>query len=363
MFRIPLTRPWMPDDVVADLERVVASGFLTEGEETEAFEHEISAFLGVAHTIAVTSATTGLELALWALGIGPGDEVLVPDFTYPATASAVARVGAAVALVDVDAGTMNTTAEILEKAVSGETRALLPVSIFGNPLDANTIDSLAQSLGVPWVDDGACSLGAAFGGRYVGGHADATIFSLHPRKFITSGEGGLVCTDDDELAAALRSLKRFGLEDGRFARMGTNAKLSNLQAALARAQFRHVEELMTTRRRQVAFYQQALAERPGIHLPETTAGGEHGWQSFVVQVADRDGIRDRMRAAGVEVQIGTFALHREPAFREGPGVRHAGSFPGSEQAADRSLALPLFHDLTEAEQSEVVSMLARETAS
>ena len=352
----------MPEDLVADLERVVASGFLTEGGETEAFEAEVGAFLGVTHTIAVTSATTGLELALWALGVGPGDDVVVPDFTYPATASAAARLGASVTLVDVDPATMNTTAGILEKAVGPATKALLPVSIFGNPLDADAIGSLATSRGIPWVDDAACSLGAAFGGRYVGGQASATIFSLHPRKFITSGEGGLVCTDDDELATALRSLKRFGLEDGRFVRMGTNAKLSNLQAALARAQFRHVDELMATRRRQVALYQEALAGRPGIRLPETTPGGEHGWQSFVVQVDDRDGIRDRMRAGGIEVQIGTFALHREPAFQEGPGLRHAGPFPGSEHAADTSLALPLFHELTEGEQMEVVDVLARETA-
>ncbi len=357
-FRIPLTRPWLPPEVRDDVERVLASGFLTEGPETEALEQEVARFLGVAHAVAVTSATTGLELALWALEIGPGDDVLVPDFTYPATASAVARVGARPVLVDVDPGTSNVTAELLEKAVTPRTRALVPVSIFGNPVDADSIGALARGLGIPVVEDAACSFGASFGGRRVGGLADLTVFSLHPRKLLTSGEGGLVCTDRSELAERVRSLKRFGLEDGRFVRMGTNAKLSNLQAAVARSQLRHFDEVATRRRAQVATYLDALADTPA-DLPRTTEGGEHAWQSFVVGIDDRDPVRERMRADGIEVQIGTYALHHEPAFQE-PAVGGSGPFPGSDEAARRGLALPLFHDLAEEQQAEVIGRLRRE---
>ncbi len=221
------------------VEEVFASGFLTEGPKVAAFEEKVAAYLGVKHAVATTSCTTALELALWVLGIGPGDEVIVPDFTYPATALAVYRLGATPVLVDVDLRTYNITSEAIKEAVTPRTKAVVPVSLFGQPLSQDVYET-SRELGLWIVEDAACSLGAAIGSRKVGTLADMTCFSFHPRKVITTGEGGMVVTDNDQWADKIRALKRFGLKKTdsgfRFVEQGTNYKMSDVQGAIGLAQ-------------------------------------------------------------------------------------------------------------------------------
>lgn len=364
MFRIPLARPWVTEEVKRAVCQVLESGMLTEGQVTRDLEETVAGFVGCREVVAVTSCTTGMEMVLRALGIGPGDEVIVPDFTYPATADAVASVGGTIVIVDCDPETMNVDYPALDAAIGPRTRALLPVSLFGNPLDGDRLADLSRRAGTPVVEDAACSLGATFGGRRVGGIADVSVFSLHPRKPITSGEGGLVCTDDGDLAERIRSSKRFGMRqtgDGRieFASFGTNAKLSDIQAAVALVQMRHVEEILTRRLNLAERYDKLLQDIPGVTLPRTTPGGVHSYQSYCVLVEERDRVLRELREGGIEVQIGTYALHREPAFRESTRCRWHGPFSGSRHAFEHALSLPLFHDLGEGQQREVVSALAR----
>lgn len=369
---IPLARPCIPPSALERVAAVLTSGHLTEGTVTRQFEESFAAFVGVRHAVAVTSCTTGLELALRAMGIGPGDEVIVPDYTYPASAMAVMLTGATAVIVDVDADTLNVNYEALETAITSRTRALMPVSIFGNPLDWDVLDSIAKRHKLPMLEDAACSLGSAFKNIRTGNFGAAAVFSLHPRKSITTGEGGMITTNDDALAARLRSCKRFGLDtvDGerellRFAHLGTNLKMSDIVAAIGLAQMEIAEAIFAQRAALAARYTQWLAPlitAGQLRLPQTPQGGVHGWQSYCIllECTDkkrRDIILATLRAQGIEVQIGTYALHREPVFQKHPLCRVEGRMTGSVRAYEQTLALPLFHDITEEQQRHVVDAL------
>lgn len=336
--RIPLIRPYVTEEVKAKVIAVLESGHLTEGPVTRELEAAFRGYVGCRHALAVTSCTTGLELALRSVGIGPGDEVIVPDYTYPATASAVAIVGATAVIVDSSAATMNLDYDAAEAAIGPKTRALIPVSLFGNPLDYARLNAMKSRHGLTIIEDAACSIGAEYLGKKVGTHADITVFSLHPRKFITSGEGGVVTTDNDEWAAWMESYKHFGMgrptdrEGIVFERIGTNYKLSNLNAAIAVVQMRHIDALLSTRRALAARYVDRLARVPGVTIPTTTPGGVHSYQSFCILVHDRDRGPSTLRGSGIEVQIGSYALHRHPAYRPGPQVDIRGPLPGSVQS-------------------------------
>jgi perosamine synthetase len=361
--RIPLTRPFITDEVRTKVLEVLDSGYLTEGPVTHELETAFRDYIGCCHAVAVTSCTTGLEMALRCLGIGPGDEVIVPDYTYPATASVVAIVGAKAVIVDCSPDTMLIDYAAAEAAIGPRTRAIIPVSLFGNPLDYGRLDAIKARHGLAIVEDAACSIGAEYRGNKVGRQADITVFSLHPRKFITTGEGGIVTTDRSEWAAWMESYKHFGM--GRstereaivFERIGTNYKLSNLQAAIGVVQMRHIGELLARRRALAARYMELLAGHPEVTIPTTTAEGMHSYQSFCIFVPGRDRLLTVLRGDGIEVQIGTYSLHRHPGFAPGPQIDVRGAMDGSTRAFERCLTLPLFHELTFEQQDAVVSAL------
>lgn len=367
MNRIPLIKPFIPADALGRIGEVIVSGQLTEGAVTREFERVFREYVGAAHGLAVCNCTVGLELALRALGVGPGDEVIVPDYTYPASASAAMMLGATVVLVDVDRDSMLVTESAVRAALTSRTKVVMPVSIFGNPVNYSWLRSLQARHGFKVVEDAACSIGARFQGRRVGSWADISVFSMHPRKFITTGEGGMVTTDNAALAAWMDSYKHFGMatqsaarEGVRFERFGTNYKLSNILSALGLAQMAHVDELLRRRQELAARYYRMLAGHDAIRIPTVEADGEHSFQTCAVFVRNRDAVMASLRADGIEVQIGTYALHRHPAYQPGPLVRHAADFPGSRRAADEALALPLFHEMRESEQDRVVEALRRE---
>ena len=299
-------------------------------------------------------------MAVRCLGIGPGDEVIVPDYTYPATAEAVMIAGAKAVVVDVDADTMLINFDALEAAVTPRTKAVMPVSLFGNPLDYDRLLALNKKHGFAIIEDAACSIGASFRGRKVGSWSDISVFSLHPRKFITTGEGGVITTNNAKWAEWMVSYKHFGIgvasarETTQFTMVGTNYKLSNLQAAVGVVQMRDVDVLLARRRELAARYCRKLS---GVELPVTTPGGEHSWQSFCVQVNERDRVMKALRGEGIEAQIGTYSLHMQPAFRNDARCELRGPFDGSRRAYEHCLALPLFHDMTESEQDRVVERL------
>lgn len=360
---IPLIRPYLPKNVKKSVCDVLDSGFLTEGAVTKEFEKTVAEYLGVDHCIAVTSCTTGLEMACRCLGIGPGDEVIVPDYTYPATASAVAITGARPVIVDVDPSTMIMDIEAAAKAITPATKAIIPVSLFGNPVPYDALFEMKARHGIYIVEDAACALGAEYRGEKVGGQADITVFSCHPRKFITTGEGGLVVTNNDNWAKWMESYKHFGIwasssrETTSFGMLGTNYKLSDVLAAIGLSQMEMIEDLSEKRRSLAARYLETFSRMDKISLPETTVEGRHSYQSFCIFIKNRDEVLRRVRERGIEVQIGTYSLHMHEAYSTNDTVHIRGAVNGSRYAYDHCLALPLYHEMTEAEQNEVVNAL------
>ncbi len=362
--KIPLIKPYITGDVIRNVVAVLESGYLTEGSVTHEFEEVFRKYVGCDHAIAVTSCTTGLEIALRSLGIGPGDEVIVPDYTYPATATVVAIVGAHCVIVDVDPSTMLIDYDSVEKAITPKTKAVIPVSLFGNPLDYDRLKQIRNKYSVYIVEDAACAIGAEFKGKKVGSFADVTVFSLHPRKFITTGEGGMITTDNRELADWMNSYKHFGMKMNNSSRegivfeiSGTNYKLSNVLAAIGLAQMREIEILLARRRELAMKYDMLIRGVPGFVIPGTTLQGNHSYQSYCIFTKSRDRVLAALRSEGIEVQIGTYSLHMHPAFRNSPDYTLFSDMSGSKSAFESCLALPLFHDLAETEQDYVVNRL------
>ena len=365
MKKIPLIKPYITEELKAKVCEVLDSGYLTEGPVTRAFEEKFKAYIGCGYALAVTSCTTGLEMALRALGIGPGDEVIVPDYTYPATADVVNIVGAKIVIVDVSKDTMLIDYDKMEKAITDRTKAIVPVSGFGNPLDYDRLARIRERYGLYVVEDAACSIGAEYRGVKVGNQADISVFSLHPRKFITTGEGGMITTGNGDWADWMMSYKHFGMSvegtrlTNRFERVGSNYKLSNILAAVGLVQMHHIHDLLDRRLELANNYLGLLREHGEIEIPQTTEHGKHSRQSFCIYVKGRNEVIRKMADLGVEVQIGTYALHLHPAFASSADCRITGALPGSLYAFENCLALPLYHELTKDDQAYVVENLIK----
>ncbi|MTI39302.1 DegT/DnrJ/EryC1/StrS family aminotransferase [Fulvivirga lutimaris] len=370
---IPLIKPFITQEIKDKVLEVLDSGYLTEGPVTKEFENRLKEFLGVNYCLAVTSATTGLEMALRALKVGVGDEVIVPDYTYPATASVAPIVGATAVIVDVSKKNMLIDYDALEAAITPKTKAIIPVSLFGAPLDYDRLNAIKDKYKLYIIEDAACSIGAEFKGEKVGKQADITVFSLHPRKFITTGEGGIVTTENEELAEWMNSYKHFGMdmtgasrEGIHFSNIGTNYKLTNLQAAVGLGQLDHIEALLSKRIELANNYESMLRNVEGVtltHFSEketcascscSTKQCKHSYQTFSIFIKDRDRIMTSMREKGIEVQIGTYSLHMHTAFQNNSLVEIKGEMANSKWCYEHALALPLYNDLTEDLQKHIV---------
>lgn len=361
--RIWLARPQLGEPELREIEAVLASGQLTQGPRVEEFERLVAERVGTKHAVAVTSATTALHLSLAALGIGPGDEVLVPDFTFPATANVVVQQGATPILVDVDIETFAIDPDDLAARITPRTRAIIPVHPFGLPADMDAVAAVAENAGVPVIEDAACALGATYGGRAAGALGRAGCFSFHPRKSITTGEGGMVTTDDDSLADQLRLLRSHGgvRAHGRFTfeAAGFNYRLSDILAAVGVAQMRRLDDLLAGRRRVAEWYLERLRDQQLIRLPITPPGRTHTYQSFVVLLderIDRDAVIAALREQGIETTLGTYALHAQPFFASLLDLR-LGDRPGSYRAFRTALALPLHPGMSETDAALVSTSL------
>lgn len=363
MEKIPLIKPYIPEDALSRIEDVLKSGYLTEGPVTKEFESLCKDYIGVKHAFAVSNCTVGLEAALRAVGVGPGDEVIVPDYTYPATASVVHLVGATPVLVDVDPRSMLIDLEKASTALTPRTKAIMPVSLFGNPLDYDQLKKFKEKHDLIVIEDAACSIGAKYKETMVGAWADISVFSMHPRKFITTGEGGLITTNNPEYAAFIDAYKHFGIQKSAereqmvFGMMGTNYKLCNIQAALGVSQMNMIEELLQRRLDVARRYDDLLQDMDGVTLPSVVPGARHSYQTYCLLVENRDKIMKSMRSQGIEAQIGTYSLHTHPAFQNDAHCRIHGELTGSTEAFMKALALPLFHDMTEAELQRVCQVV------
>ncbi len=345
---VRLASPDVGEAELAEIREVLASGQLTMGPKVEELESLLAGAVAVEHAVAVSSGTAALHLAVLALDLGPGDEVLVPAYTFPATGNVVALSGATPVLVDVDPVTMNMDPADAARRVTPKTKAVLAVHLFGRPAPLDDYPAL------PVIEDAAGALGATRGGRPCGSLGALGAFSFHPRKIVTTGEGGAVTTNDPALAESVRSLRHHGwLPSDRYddmPRPAFNYRLSDVLCALGIPQLRRLPELRATYERIAAGYGERLAGLDVV-LPSTDPGDTHGWQAYVLQVDRRDEVMAGLRAQGIQCQIGTYALHRLGAYRD------QGPFPGADAAFERALALPLHGRLTDAELDRVAEAL------
>ena len=344
---IRLAWPDVGAEEAAAVAEVLETGQLTMGPKVAEFERELAAACEVEHAVAVSSGTAALHLAVLALGIGRGDEVIVPAYTFPATANVVALAGARPVLVDVDPETMNVEPERAAAAVTPRTRAILAVHLFGRPAPVEELPD------VPLLEDAAGALGARRRGRACGGLGVLGCLSFHPRKVVTTGEGGAVTTSDGAIADRVRQLRHHGWQPPENRDMplpGLNYRLSDILCAVGLPQVQRLEELLAARERVAAAYAERLAGLP-VLLPRADDGDRHGWQAYVIQIDRRDEVLAELRARGIEAQIGTYALHLLAAYRD------QGPFPGADAAFERALALPFHSRLGEDEIERVAEGL------
>ena len=354
---IGLMKPNIGNHELELVKEVIESGYLVEGPMVREFEQTVADYIGVKHAIACTSWTTGAEMVFRAIGLEDGDEVICPDFTHPATALAVITAGGTPVLVDVDLESRNTTAEIISEAITEKTKAVQPVSIFGNPIDIDPINELAKKHNLIVIDDAACSFGSYYKGKPVGGLTDFTIFSFHPRKVFTCGDGGLITTDNDAWATKIRSMKVFGAEDGKFKNWGTNQRMSDIHGAVLLGQIRRIKEIINDRIAKVKIYNELLSDIKGIQIPKIKPDVISNYQTYAVFL-DKDDIRDKvieeMGKRKIQTQIGTNALHVTPYFNDTIKI---GDLNNSYRLFKNLLALPLHFALTPLDQKFIVNSL------
>jgi dTDP-4-amino-4,6-dideoxygalactose transaminase len=349
------------DDILAAITRVCDSQRFINGPEVEGLERELAAMIGVEDAVAVSSGTDALLVVLMALGIGPGDEVITPTFSFFATAGCVSRVGATPVFVDIDPVTFNVDPGAVARAVTPRTKAILPVHLYGLCADMPALEAIARRAGVPIIEDAAQAIGAASGGRQAGAMGLAGCFSFFPSKNLGAfGDAGLVTTTDRALGNELRLLRNHGAEPKyHHSRIGGNFRLDALQAAVLRVKAPHLAAWTEARRRNADRYRQLFASEGldrAIELPVEPPGTHHIYNQFVIRTRDRDALRDHLTRSGVGTEIYyPVPFHRQECFAGVPSSR--GDFPVADLAAATALALPIYGELTDDDLRYVVAAI------
>ena len=362
---IRLAIPSIEEDDLQAVREALASGFLVQGPRVAAFEQTVADYVGTKHAVAVSNCTAALLLALMAIKVGPGDSVAVTTYSWPATANVIALCGAEPVFVEIEPGTFNMDPKALAETMQRTTvKAILPVHTFGGMADMSKITKVAEQYGVPVIEDAACALGAEIEGRRAGTWGLMGCFSFHPRKAITTGEGGIVTTDDASLVLRLRMLRNHGLDPEAptpdFVLPGHNMRMTEFQAALGSTQMQKVERIIASRRSQAARYDK-LFEPTEIVPPDALPGSRHVYQSYVALLPQkvsprRPEIIAALKAQGIETTIGTYHLPLTTYFRNRGGYS-TGDFPVTDDVAARAISLPLFEVLTSQQQEQVATEL------
>lgn len=385
---IPVARPLLGEEEAAAARRAILSGWVVQGPEVAAFEQEFAAAVGAAQAVACSSGTAALHLALAALDLGPGDEVITVSHSFIATANAVRYTGAIPVFVDVRPETGNLDPDLLEPAITARTRAILTVHQLGMPCDLGRILTIARKYDLPVIEDAACALGSEISVEVQGESPDPprnpvfqpvgrphgllATFSFHPRKVITTGDGGMVTGRDPELMARIARLRTHsmslstaerhragGVVFEEYREVGYNYRLTDIQAAVGREQLKRLPAMVAARRRLAARYLEALAGHPCLRLPQEPPWARSNWQSFWITLApdcplSQLEVMQALKARGIDTRRGVMCAHREPAYR---GLPLRFPLPVSEMLQDRSIILPLYPEMTEEEQERVISAL------
>jgi perosamine synthetase len=376
MSEIPITRPYLTGGEGQAVAEAIASGWISQGPRVAAFEEAFAERVGAPSAVATTSCTTALTLALHVSGVGPGDEVIVPSLSFIATANAVWHSGAQPVFADVDQRTYNLDPAAAERAITARTKAIMPVHQLGLPADMDRFLQIGERHGIAIVEDAACAVGARYKDRPVGSLGSLACFSLHPRKVITTGEGGMIAVADPAIAERLRRLRAHGMDTSDLARhsarevaieaypeRGWNSRMTDIQAALGLCQLEGLEEILERRRLLAERYTAALATIGHLQAPYDPPYAERTWQSYCIRVAPeapigRTELMRAMLADGIATRRGVMAIHEEDAYRGQLQVgRHQG-LEHTEAASRQTMMLPLFPDLSESEQDHVIGRLA-----
>jgi dTDP-4-amino-4,6-dideoxygalactose transaminase len=372
---IPIALPMTGQEEWDSLKDPIMSGWVTQGPKVACFENLFAEIHGVKHALGVTSCTTGLHLILAAMDIKPGDEVVLPSFTWVATANVVLHCGATPVFVDVDPTTFNINIEQAIAAVTTRTKVVIAVHLFGLCADINSLRS-----GLPGhvkiVEDAACAAGATTAEGYAGALGDAASFSFHPRKSVTTGEGGMVTTNDDELSEKMRQLSNHGAtisEEQRhhgprpyllpdFNLLGYNYRMTDLQGAVGCVQIQKLKQFIDERVTWAEYYRKELGDIECLHLPQEPAEGSHGWQSFVTMIdpekspISRNDLMEKLQVDGISTRPGTHAIHMLNYYRERYGFNDT-DFPGALACNDNSMAIPLHNRMVAEDYQYIVQKL------
>lgn len=347
---IPISRPILGEEEQEAVARVLASGRLVSGTEVAAFEEEFARFVGADHAVAVGSGTAALHLGLLSAGIGPGDEVVVPSFTFAATANAVALTGARPRFADVDADTFCITAESAGRALTETTAAILAVHLYGQPAPMRELAELAEANGVAVFEDAAQAHGSRNGGRPVGSLGGFGAFSFYATKNMTTGEGGMITTGDGALASRARLLRNQGMQDQyRHEIVGSNERMTEIEAAIGRVQLRRLPRWIEARRAIAAFFDENL--HPAITCPKVRADAKHVYHQYTIRVPDRPRVIEALETA----RVGHAVYYPIPTHRQPPYANGAPRLPVSERLAEEVLSIPVRPDLTEEERHLIVN--------
>jgi perosamine synthetase len=356
---------------IAAAGEVIASGWVAQGPKVAEFERALARLVGAAEGVAVSSCTTGLHLALLALQVGPGDEVVIPSLSFIATANVVRYVGATPVFADVDMTTQNLTSDTVRPCLTPETKAVIAVHQAGVPADIDDLRRLCEPRGVAIIEDAACAIGSTYHGHLIGSHSDLVTFSFHPRKVITTGEGGMVMTSRPDWAARMRRLREHGMSMSAadrhasgganleiYGETGFNYRMTDIQAAIGLVQLTRLDELVRHRRELAERYRRLLGGLPGVVMASDPPYGTTNFQSFWLLLPawyplTRSALISAMITAGISPRRGIMAAHLEPAYASLGRPR----LPATEHLTSRSLILPLHHELTEADQDRVVDIV------
>lgn len=364
-----MAKPFFDHNEIDEIKKVLDSGWVSQGPKVKEFEDIVAKFVGAKYAIAVSNCTAALHLANLSLGISKGDEVIVADYTFPATGHSVLYCGAKPIFVDINPKTYNIDQEKIERQITKKTKAIIPVHTFGQPAEMNRILEIAEKHGLRVIEDAACALGAKYKNKYAGTIGDIGCYSFHARKGITTGEGGMVVTNDLTFAEKIKHLSVFGMKSAwdreksnefivpEFVDIGFNYKMSDILAAVGIIQFQKIEKIISKKRILAQYWNEKLEDNELIEGPYESPDNYHIYQSFVVTVdkkISRNQLIQRLHKRGIQTQIGTYASHIQPVYH------YLKSCPVSFDIFSRSLALPLYYELTEGEIDLIAKSLHKE---
>jgi dTDP-4-amino-4,6-dideoxygalactose transaminase len=371
---IPITKPYFDDSEPEAAKSVVSSGWVTQGPKVAEFERAVADYCQTAEAVAVCNCTTALHLALLALDVGPGDEVICPSMSFIATANSIRHAGATPIFADVDPATFNLDPDAVEAAISPRTKAILVVHQIGLPADIDRFLEIGARHNVKIFEDAACAIGSRYKGRPIGGHSDMACFSFHPRKVITTGEGGVVTTNNRHYAERLRMLRQHGMTVSDMVRhtsrqvlteeyvcVGYNYRMTDIQAAIGIEQMKKLDSIVSRRIELAARYTRALAEHPWLLPPHVPEFARPNFQSYAVRLkkespVSRDELMQNLLDQGIATRRGIMLSHQEPAYS---ATRPSARLDSSIVASAQSLLIPLFPTLSREDQDRVIDALTR----